>query len=101
MLAFYERIDNLLKEKKYTQKDLSEYLKISSAQVFANWKQRDFIPSADIAVKIAQYLGTSVEYLITGKETDERLEELRKEKDIYKEKYDNLRNTLKETLEGE
>ena len=79
MLGFYERIDKILKEKKRSQKDLSEHLQISSAQVFANWKQRDFIPSADIAVKIAQYLGTTVEYLITGEE-----------KNVYKEKYDNL-----------
>jgi transcriptional regulator with XRE-family HTH domain len=90
MLGFYERIDKILKEKKRSQKDLSEHLQISSAQVFANWKQRDFIPSADIAVKIAQYLGTSVEYLITGEE-----------KDIYKEKYETLKKNLELTLQRE
>lgn len=46
---------------------------------FEDWTRRNTVPAADIAVKIADCLGTSVEYLVTGKE-----------KVIYKEKYDNL-----------
>lgn len=37
-------------------------------QVISNWKIRDTIPSADIALKIANYLNVSVEWLITGEE---------------------------------
>jgi transcriptional regulator with XRE-family HTH domain len=88
MLDFYNRIDFLLKNKKATQKDLVNYLGLSSIQIYSNWKQRDSIPSADIAVKIARFLETSVEYLITGNdenpltEKNEKLE--RKLEDIKK-----------------
>lgn len=70
MLDFYMRIDNLLKSRKATQKELCAYLGLSSVQIYSNWKQRDSIPSAETAVKIAQYLFTSVEYLVTGKQSD-------------------------------
>ena len=65
MSIFTERIDNLLKEKKKTKKELFNHIGISS-QSFYDWKNRNTIPAADIAVKIAQYLNTTVEYLITG-----------------------------------
>ena len=65
MSAFTERLDNFLKEKKKTKKELFDFVGISS-QSFYDWKKRDTIPAADIAVKIAQYLNTTVEYLITG-----------------------------------
>ena len=64
---FFSRIEELLKEKKKTQKDMVVHIGVS-AQSFTNWKARNSIPSADIAVKIAQFLNTSVEYLVTGEE---------------------------------
>ena len=88
MLDFYKRIDKLLKQKKLSQKELSKFLDLSSVQIYSNWKQRDSIPSADMAVKIADFLETSVEYLIQGKE-----------KDSYKEKYDNLKKSIIDTIE--
>ena len=80
MLGFYERIEELIKQKNTSQKDLSVYLELSTPQIFANWKQRGSIPPADTAVKIADFLDTSVEFLVTGQE-----------KNIYKQKYDELR----------
>lgn len=88
MLGFYERIEELLKQKNSSQKDLSVYLELSTPQIFANWKQRGSIPPADTAVKIADFLDTSVEFLITGRE-----------KDIYKQKYDELRELVDESIE--
>lgn len=69
MSCFYNRIDTLLKSKKLTNKDLSEHLGLSSVQIYANWKQRKTVPSASEAVKIAEFLGTSVEFLVTGSDT--------------------------------
>lgn len=66
MNNFYLRIENLLKQQKKTQKELSEYIGLSAPQAYTNWKARNSIPSADMAVKIAEYLNTSVEYLVTG-----------------------------------
>ncbi len=64
------RLDELLKERNSAQKDLSAYIGLTTPQILANWKQRGSMPSADIAVKIAQFLGTTVEYLVTGEETN-------------------------------
>lgn len=88
MLGFYERIEKLIKQKNISQKDLSVYLELSTPQIFANWKQRGSIPPADTAVKIADFLDTSVEFLVTGQE-----------KDIYKQKYDELRELVDESIE--
>lgn len=84
MLDFYERIDSLLKEKKRSQKEMCEAVGLATGQVYTNWKQRDSIPAADIAVKIAQFLGTSVEYLITGEENNPLAEENRELKEKIK-----------------
>ncbi len=74
MSIFTERIDNLLKEKKKTKKELFNHIGISS-QSFYDWKNRNTIPAADIAVKIAQYLNTTVEYLITGNKSNPLIDE--------------------------
>lgn len=88
MNDLYTRIDTLLKERRLTQKDLSEYLGLSSVQIYANWKQRDTMPAADVAVKIAEYFGTSVEYLITGKE-----------KDLYKGRFEKLVQDMQSVID--
>ena len=84
---FFSRIEDMLKEKKKTQKDMVSYIGIS-AQSFTNWKSMNSIPSADVAVKIADYLETSVEYLITGKESDE-----------YKNKYDDIKSAMRKVID--
>jgi len=35
---------------------------------FSSWKTRKILPRADVAFKIAEALGVTVEYLLTGKE---------------------------------
>lgn len=74
MSDFYNRIDEQLKVKKISQKDMCNGIGIS-AQAFTNWKSRESIPSADVALKIAQYLNTTVEYLLTGSESNILAEE--------------------------
>lgn len=69
MENFFSRIDDLLAEKGMTQKTLAEHLGLSSSQIYSNWKARNSIPSADVALKIADYLHTSVEYLVNGDTT--------------------------------
>jgi len=63
---FVDRIDELLKKQGKKRPDLYSNLNIPK-NLIGQWKQRGTIPSADVAVKIAEYLGTSVEYLVTGK----------------------------------
>ena len=68
MNEFVDRIDNLLNQKNLKRNNLYEAIKEINAHSFYDWKRRGCVPSADIAYKIASYLGTSVEYLITGNE---------------------------------
>ena len=66
METFFDRISMLLAIKNLTQKEMVEKTGISSEAVFSNWKRRDSMPSAEIVVKIAKYLNTTVEYLVEG-----------------------------------
>lgn len=69
MKNLYDRIDILLKEKHFSQKDLAKEIGLSSAQTYAQWKLRNSMLGADIACKIAKYLNTTVEYLVSGNDT--------------------------------
>jgi transcriptional regulator with XRE-family HTH domain len=66
---FVNRIDIELKRQGKKRPELAKFLNIST-QSFVDWNKRGNLPSANIALKIAQFLNTSVEYLITGKETE-------------------------------
>ena len=68
-MTFSERLDALIKERKTTQKALAEYAGVRYSSI-SDWKKDGSFPRADIAVKMAEYLNTSVEYLITGKEPE-------------------------------
>lgn len=90
MTDFYKRIDELLKKQKKSKDDLAKMLGLSSVQVFYNWKNLKKIPDMNTAFLIANFLNTSIEYLVTGEE-----------KDIYKEKYENLKIKIKKALDDE
>ncbi|GHV88002.1 hypothetical protein AGMMS50267_03620 [Spirochaetia bacterium] len=40
---------------------------------FSSWKNRNVVPRADAAYRIAEVLGVSVEYLLTGRDTAGRV----------------------------
>ena len=61
------RIDSIRTSKKLTRDDIYSACKISKNSL-SNWSSRGTIPAADIAIEIAEYLGVSVEWLITGHE---------------------------------
>lgn len=61
-----ERIIFLLKEKKLTQKGLSEYVGIKQSTI-SDWKGKGTSPSSEYIQKICEYLNISPTYLITGK----------------------------------
>lgn len=64
-MQFWDRIKTILTEKKLTESELSKRAGITQASV-NGWKTKGAIPRADIAQKVASYLGTTVEYLVTG-----------------------------------
>ena len=59
-------LDYLLKIKNLKRKAVCDYAGIS-VQTITDWSKRGSMPAADTLYKIAQYLETTVEYLLTGK----------------------------------
>ncbi|WP_294431457.1 helix-turn-helix domain-containing protein [uncultured Treponema sp.] len=86
--AFYERVKAKCKEKGISQIELCESCRIN-LQSHRGRISKNVAPDVFDACKIAERLETSVEYLATGKE-----------KNIYKEKYDNLRDSIDNFIEN-
>jgi len=56
----------LMKARGVKQKDIAELTGHSSGRV-SDWIDRKIMPKADVAVAVADLLGVSVRYLVTGK----------------------------------
>ena len=65
---FWNRVKHLIKEKNATQRDAAAACKVS-LRTFQNWIYRDLYPTIVDGYLLAHFLGVSVEYLITGKES--------------------------------
>ncbi len=65
----YEIFQELLAKRGLKAFDVSKATGISSSTL-TDWKKGRSIPKQDKMQKIANYLGVSVEYLMTGKEKD-------------------------------
>lgn len=76
---FFERVKVLLKTKNITIKDFIESLDMNYEK-YNGLRRYKNLPRADEALKIANALGVSVEYLITGKMPDNK-EKINKIKD--------------------
>ena len=61
-MTISQRIFALLREKKLSQKELSEYTGISPAAI-SSWKSKGTNPSSDKIVKISEFLDVDVYYL--------------------------------------
>ena len=66
--TFMDRVETLLKEKRITQKEMADTLSLRRPTL-SDWKKNGAVPAGDICLKIADYLGVSVEWLISGKES--------------------------------
>ena len=62
---FVERINKVIAEKKLKKKDF--YSEIPSG-TFSAWKTTKQIPRANAICKVAEFLDTSLDYLLLGKE---------------------------------
>jgi SOS-response transcriptional repressor LexA len=65
-MTFPERLEMLIESRNTTQKDIAKYVGVRYASI-SDWKKNGSFPRADIALKMAEALGTSVEYLINEK----------------------------------
>jgi len=69
IMAFKENLRSELSYKNMLVKELAALTGTSKSTIDNYLNIREVIPSADIAVKIANALGVTVEYLVTGDET--------------------------------
>ena len=67
MLDFWLRVREKLDFQGHTQRDLADSID-ESYNTLQSWINRDRLPNAEQAVKIAEKLNTSVEFLVTGKQ---------------------------------
>lgn len=64
-----ERIDNILKRKNLKRQSVCDFAGCTPTAI-VHWKNQGSIPSADTAIKIAEFLGVSVQWLITGEDPE-------------------------------
>jgi transcriptional regulator with XRE-family HTH domain len=69
-----KRIDSVLKQKNLKRQAVADAVGIST-QSFTHWSMRGSVLAADTAIKIAQFLDVSVEWLITGQDPNGLSEE--------------------------
>ena len=88
-MDFYERVKQLVKDKNITLRNLIEGLGMNYDS-YNSLKRYGNLPRSDESVKIAQALGVSVEYLVTGEQPQNGAAE----------KMETVKNLLKEALKA-
>lgn len=76
MSIFWDKALGLMKNQKLRQADMARALGVSKTTVF-NWINRDTLPQVDNALKIADALGVSVRYLVTGLDEEQLPHDIR------------------------
>lgn len=97
-MDFVERIDQKLKEKNLKRVAMLEDIGIDTS-IMTAWKKRGTIPSGDVCIKIAEYLGVSVEWLVRGTERTAEKEEYNKEEKKLIEKIRDLTPQQRESID--
>lgn len=69
---FYERVKNLLKEHKKSLDDLMAIkdLSFNAKSTYFSMRQAGNLPRADDVLRIAKFFDVSMEYLVTGCQSD-------------------------------
>jgi transcriptional regulator with XRE-family HTH domain len=71
MKDFLKRVLEELDFLNTSKADLARFLNVRKSTVYS-WFERDTIPAADTALKIADFLNVSLEYLVTGKKDESK-----------------------------
>lgn len=74
VMGFWENVENTREFKNMTRKELA-YRAHFSINSISTGIARNSIPAADVACRIAQELGVSVEFLVTGNNQNEKREQ--------------------------
>ncbi|MBQ1629057.1 MAG: helix-turn-helix transcriptional regulator [Treponema sp.] len=99
-MGFKERLRDEIEYRGLLIKEVSAALGISNSTFLSYVDARGVLPNVETAVKIAKYLGVSVEYLVEGESPSEKNtnNSFQSEKMHLNEIYDNLSTHDKETL---
>lgn len=81
-MMFYERLRTLCKERGTTVTNMLSKLGISTGST-GNWKKGQ-LPKGDILIKIADYLNTSVDYILFGEYRSDISKDERKLVELYR-----------------
>ena len=95
-MNFWELVDEELKYRNIDRKKLASTAGFNVSNISKGIRENN-IPSADTAVRIAQVLGVSVEYLVTGKPAQFYKEELSYEASLFQKYKDILQKIEKLT----
>ena len=101
--AFWERLSIISKTRNVTQITLCAELGIDLQQ-FRNKKSLGSFPTLEQLVRISEYFGVSINYMLTGATTDDVDSELKEELEayklktaeleVYKTKFDKIKNIV-------
>ena len=75
MIDFWKNAQKLMDDKGVKQIDLARLTGKNKSSV-SDWIKHGVLPKADDAVKIADYLGVTVRYLVTGERAENELSPL-------------------------
>jgi hypothetical protein len=67
-MDFFERFKDYAEKNNTTIDDLMRDILGKNRDAYYGWRKRNTLPRADEAVKIAAFMKTSVEFLVTGQE---------------------------------
>ncbi|MBR0031424.1 MAG: helix-turn-helix transcriptional regulator [Treponema sp.] len=93
------RVEQILIQRSITPTDFCKEMGVSH-QNYYDWKKKGATPNAMTALKVAQYLGVTVEYLLTGKDfVALQTEQIKMSEINYKRKYEALKKSVIKAVE--
>ena len=87
--SFWKNVSQMLKSKKISQEKMCEDIGISIWTLRGSISKQ-ILPRVDIAKTIADYLGTSIDFLLTGTESNQ-----------YKQRLDSLKTGILELINND
>lgn len=73
-MNFWEKVDSELAYLKKSRKELAAYVGFDAANISFGIK-RNSVPAADTALKVARFLGVSLDYLLDMPEDSQKIEQ--------------------------
>ena len=68
-MTISQRMFKLMDDKRLTQRELSKKLDIAQSTI-SSWKNNNTSPPPEMLISISEFLGVTVEYLLSGRESD-------------------------------